>query len=101
LGYGVVGFIATLGLVFAGRQWTRTEAERAALQKRVEELSDRLLTQAEKHKAELLAVYQAVGPALASTAETLASYREFLARQRHDDEIAAARAEGADSRRDT
>jgi len=93
-GYGVVGMLATLGLVFAGRQWLISERERKALSARADALADRLLDQSERHKAELLGIYQAVGPGLQSMAATLTDYREFLAQQRMDRELERARKSG-------
>jgi hypothetical protein len=94
-GYGVVGMLATLGLVFAGRQWLISERERKALSDRVDALADKLLDQSERHKAELLDIYRAVGPGLQSMASTLTDYREFLAQQRMDKELERARKGGA------
>jgi len=93
-GYGVVGMLATLGLVFAGRQWLISERERKALSARVDTLADKLLDQSERHKAELLDIYRAVGPGLQSMASTLTDYREFLAQQRMDKELERARKGG-------
>jgi hypothetical protein len=94
-GYGVVGMLATLGLVFAARQWLVSERERKALAARVDALADKLLEQSERHKAELLDIYMAVGPGLQSMAATLTEYRQFLAQQRMDREIEQARQGGA------
>jgi len=94
-GYGVVGMLAALGLVFATRQWLVSERERKALSDRADALSDKLLDQAERHKAELLDIFRAVGPGLQSMAATLTEYREFLAQQRMDNELERARRKGA------
>ena len=98
-----VGCVLVNGERVVGTGWTAPaggpHAERVALTGRVEDLNRALLTQAERHKEELLSVYKAVGPSLAATADTLAQHRELLAQIRRDDELRTARAEGV--RRET